>query len=183
MKKEIIVLLFLLAFGTLTVAQTKGDKIINNVWISADAYNVFSSKNPEKFTDIGFGLEVAYKTDKQIFSASYSVHNGLDLSMRADGYNRFKLITMTYGTPLFEKNNFFFSGRLGPSYQVGWYRVYQSGYPRTIVDNSFYTLGLFGVIDIDIKLSKKLFTGLSFYGNLSRKHRFSGAKLGLKYKL
>ena len=179
----IIVLFIANSISAQDIIQTKDDKIINNIWVSADAYNIFSSKNPESFTDIGFGVEVAYKTDKQIFSTSYSVHNGLDLSMGADGYNHLTFTTLTYGAPLFEKNNFFFSGRLGPSYQKGNYRVYKSGNPRIIVDNSFQSFGLFGAIDLDIKLFWRLYTGLSFYGNLSRSHRLTGLKLSLKYKL
>ena len=127
--------------------QQKEDKFIDNVWISADAYDIFISKNPERSTDIGFGLEVAYKTDKHIVSASY--HDGLSLELKPDGYNRFRLFTLTYGTPLFEKNNFFFFGRLGPSCQKGKYRVYQ--YPKH-TDYGFQSFGLFGAIDLDIKL-------------------------------
>ena len=104
----------------------------------------------------------------------------MSLELKPDGYNRFRLFTLTYGTPLFEKNNFFFSGRLGPSYQKGKYRVYQ--YPKH-TDYGFQGFGLFGAIDLDIKLFEKLYTGLSFYGNLARSHRFTGLKLSLKYKL
>ena len=100
--------------------------------------------------------------------------------MNANGHDHLIFTTLTYGTPLFEKNNFFFSGRLGPSYQKGKYRVYQ--YPKH-TDYGFQSFGLFGAIDLDIKLLEKLYTGLSFYGNLSRMHGFSGLKTGLKYRL